>query len=184
METPVTLDKPSLFKRFFGGANAVLDRRKRARNAPPPDTKILIIDDSRTIVAVLGKMLRQGGYQVISALDGETGIALALSEKPQLIFLDIVLPGMNGFAALRVLRRDTLTHGTPIIMMSGNMQATEQFYAQKHGADDFLKKPFPRAELFHRIERLLGPGPERPSESANAGHSTPFVGTPPGPEQA
>src|SRR3546814_19808110 len=88
METPVTLDKPSLFKRFFGGANAVLDRRKRARNAPPPDTKILIIDDSRTIVAVLGKMLRPGGYQVISALDGETGIALALSEKPQLIFLD------------------------------------------------------------------------------------------------
>src|SRR3546814_2063577 len=109
-------------------------------------------------------MLRQGGYQVISALDGETGIALALSEIPQLIFLDIVLSGMNGFAALRVLRRDTLTHGTPIIMMSGNMQATEQFYAQKHGADDFLKKPFPRDELFHRIARLLGPGPERRSE--------------------
>lgn len=180
----MTPDKPSLFKRFFGGGNTVLDRRRKTRTTPAPDTRILIIDDSRTIVAVLGKMLRQGGYQVLSALDAETGIELALNEKPQLIFLDIVLPGMNGFAALRVLRRESVTHGTPIIMMSGNMQATEQFYAQKHGADDFLKKPFPRAELFHRIERLLGPGPERTSERSDAAHSIQFVGTPPGPEQA
>lgn len=180
----MTPDKPSLFQRFFGGANTVLDRRKKVRKTPAPDTRILVIDDSRTIVAVLGKMLRQGGYQVSSALDAESGIEMALNEKPNLIFLDIVLPGMNGFAALRVLRRESVTRSTPIIMMSGNMQATEQFYAQKHGADDFLKKPFPRAELFHRIERLLGPGPERPSESASAGHSTQFVGTPPGPEQA
>lgn len=177
-------DKPSLFQRFFGGANTVLDRRKKARSTPAPDSKILIIDDSRTIVAVLGKMLRQGGYQAISALDAESGIALALSEKPRLIFLDIVLPGMNGFAALRVLRREPITQRTPIIMMSGNMQATEQFYAQKHGADDFLKKPFPRAELFHRIEVLLGPGPRTQPEHGDAEPSTQIVGTPPSPEQA
>lgn len=182
----MTPDKPSLFQRFFGGGATVLDRRKKARSAPAPDSKILIIDDSRTIVAVLGKMLRQGGYQAISALDAESGIALALSEKPRLIFLDIVLPGMNGFAALRVLRREPITQRTPIIMMSGNMQATEQFYAQKHGADDFLKKPFPRAELFHRIEALLGPGPwpRTQPEHGDADSSTQIVGTPPSPEQA
>jgi len=184
METPLTPDKPSLFKRFFGGGNTVLDRRKKARTTPAPDTRILIIDDSRTIVAVLGKMLRQGGYQTISALDAESGIEMALNESPHLIFLDIVLPGMNGFAALRVLRREAATRRTPIIMMSGNMQATEQFYAQKHGADDFLKKPFPRAELFHRIERLLGPGPERQAEQVDADQPTQIVGMPPNPEQA
>jgi DNA-binding response OmpR family regulator len=83
-------------------------------------------------------------------------VELARAEKPDLIFLDIVLPGMNGFAALCILRRDPITKDIPIIMMSGNAEATEQFYAQKIGADDFMKKPFSRPELFARIERLFG----------------------------
>jgi twitching motility two-component system response regulator PilH len=74
---------------------------------------------------------------------------------PHLIFLDIVLPGMNGFNALRVLRRDPLTRHIPIIMISGNEQATEEFYVHRIGADDFMKKPFARAEVFARIERLM-----------------------------
>lgn len=176
--------KPSLFRRFFGTPDTPGDRRKRERSTPAAGVRILIIDDSRTIVAVLSKMLTQSGYQVVSAGDAETGVQMALADPPELILLDIVLPGMNGFAALRVLRREAATRNTPIIMMSGNMQATEQFYAQKHGADDFLKKPFPRAELFHRIERLLGPGPERQAEQVDADQPTQIVGTPPNPEQA
>ena len=74
---------------------------------------------------------------------------------PDLIFRDIVLPGMDGFAALRTLRREPATKPVPIIMISGNVQATEQFYVQRIGADDFMKKPFSRAEVFARIERLL-----------------------------
>lgn len=154
--------KPSLFRRFFGTPDTPGDRRKRERSTPAAGVRILIIDDSRTIVAVLSKMLTQSGYQVVSAGDAEAGVQMALMDPPELILLDIVLPGMNGFAALRVLRRETATRNTPIIMMSGNMQATEQFYAQKQGADDFLKKPFPRAELFHKIERLLA-ADRRPS---------------------
>jgi twitching motility two-component system response regulator PilH len=100
-------------------------------------------------------MLRQNGYVVLEAADAETGIAIATAENPDLVFLDIVLPGMSGFAALRLLRRQPATRGIPIIMMSGNEQATEQFYAQRIGADDFMKKPFSRAEVFARIERLL-----------------------------
>ena len=80
---------------------------------------------------------------------------MARSENPDIIFLDIVLPGMNGFAALRMLRRDPITKTVPIIMMSGNEQATEAFYVQRIGADDFMKKPFSRPEVFARIERLL-----------------------------
>lgn len=147
--------KPSLLQRLFGASEPPGDRRKAERSTPAPGVRMLIVDDSRTLVAVLGKMLTQGGYTVQSAGDAETGIQMALADPPDLIFLDIVLPGMNGFAALRVLRREDTLRNTPIIMMSGNMQATEQFYAQKHGAQDFLKKPFPRAELFHKIERLL-----------------------------
>jgi twitching motility two-component system response regulator PilH len=61
---------------------------------------------------------------------------------------------MNGFAALRTLRRNPKTQTIPIIMMSGNEQATEQFWAEKIGADDFMKKPFSRAEVLTRVERL------------------------------
>ena len=63
---------------------------------------------------------------------------------------------MNGFAALRLLRRDPHTKNIPIIMISSNEQATEQFFGSRIGADDFMKKPFSRAEVFSRLERLLG----------------------------
>lgn len=127
---------------------------KERRNAAP-GTRVLIIDDSATIVALLRRMMRQNDLVTLEAGDAEAGIEIARSEIPDLIFLDIVLPGMNGFAALRALRRDPITRDIPIIMISGNEQATEEFYVQRIGADDFMKKPFSRAEVFARIERLL-----------------------------
>jgi twitching motility two-component system response regulator PilH len=115
----------------------------------------LIIDDSRTVVAALKKILRSAGYLTLEALDAESGLEIARTELPDIIFLDIVLPGMNGFAALRALRRDPNTRDIPVIMISGNEQATEQFFGTRIGADDFMKKPFSRFEVFARIERLL-----------------------------
>lgn len=147
--------KPGLFRRLFGAAEHFNERRRKPRRPTPEGTRALIVDDSTTVLAVLGKMLRQNGYLTSTALDAETGLQLARSEQPAVVFLDIVLPGMNGFAALRALKRDEETRDIPVIMMSGNLQATEQFYAQRIGADDFLKKPFPRAELFAKLERLL-----------------------------
>ena len=120
--------------------------------------RVLVVDDSATIRAVLGKMLLQDSYEVLKAADGESSVGMAQSQFPDLIFLDIVLPGMSGFAVLRALRRDTRTAKTPIIMMSGNQQATEQFYVQRFGADGFLKKPFGRAEVFHAIRSLVQAG--------------------------
>ncbi|PLK48500.1 PleD family two-component system response regulator [Uliginosibacterium sp. TH139] len=132
-----------------------LERRTRPRVNARDGTKVLIIDDSPTIVAVFRKILRTAGYVVLEALDAEQGLDIARRDKPELIFLDIVLPGMNGFAALRHLRRDPLTREIPVIMISGNEQATEQFFGTRIGADDFMKKPFSRYEVFARIERLL-----------------------------
>jgi twitching motility two-component system response regulator PilH len=149
------------------------ERRARERAGERRQLRILVIDDSATIVALLRRMLRQNGYETSEAGDAEQGIALATGNPPDLIFLDIVLPGMNGFAALRHLRRGDATRDIPIIMISGNEQATEEFYLYRIGADDFMKKPFARAEVFARIDRLLdGDGiPRRVAAGEAAGRA-------------
>ena len=138
-----------------GGHGDVHERRERERRNARPGTRILVVDDSPTIVALLKRMLVQNHFEVLVAYDGESAMEIARRERPDLIFLDIVLPGIDGFSALRKLRRDEATRDVPIIMISGNAQATEQFYVQRIGADDFMKKPFTRAEVFSRIEHLL-----------------------------
>ena len=143
-------------KRLFGH-KGVAERRATPR-AGLSGARILVVDDSATIRAVIGKMLVQDGHTVLKARDGEAAVALARSELPDLIFLDIVMPGMNGFTVLRTLRHDPLTRAIPIVMISGNLQATEQFYVQRFGADDFMKKPFGRSEVFARIQHLVASG--------------------------
>ncbi len=132
--------------------------RRRSRRLNHKGRRILIIDDSATIVASLGTILRSAGCHISEASDAETGIEAVRRENPDLVFLDIILPGMNGFAALRLIRRDSATRHTPVIMISGNEQATEQFYAKRIGADDFMKKPFSRHEVFARMESLINAG--------------------------
>lgn len=131
------------------------ERRSKQRVNARDGTRVLIIDDSKTVVVACKKYLRSVGYETFEAFDAETGLSLIREQAPELIFLDIMLPGMNGFAALRTIRRDPLTRDIPVIMMSGNEQAMEQFFGLRIGADDFMKKPFSREELFFRIERLL-----------------------------
>ncbi len=132
-----------------------IERRTRQRIDARRGTSVLIIDDSKTIVVALTRMLQPGGFLISEAFDGETGVAMARASRPDLIFLDIVMPGMNGFAALRALRRDPETQEIPVIMMSGNEHATEQFFGSRIPADDFMKKPFSRLEVFARIQELL-----------------------------
>lgn len=154
----------AFLKRLVGGAKpqpvnvTPAERRQTPRVHGSLGASVLVVDDSPTICAVLGKMLSQDGYTVLKAPDGETAITLARTQKPELIFLDIVLPGISGFSVLRTLRRDPLTKHIPIVMISGNLQATEQFYVQRFGADDFMKKPFGRAEVFERIRTLVHAG--------------------------
>ncbi|HEX5961159.1 MAG TPA: response regulator [Rhodanobacteraceae bacterium] len=146
-----------IFKRLVGTGTGS-ERRASGRLRASLGARVLVVDDSATIRAVLGKMLAQDGYEVLKAADGEGAVEMAQSQFPDLIFLDIVLPGISGFAVLRALRRDSRIHATPIIMMSGNQQATEQFYVQRFGADGFVKKPFGRADVFHAIRSLVQAG--------------------------
>jgi len=120
---------------FWASMHVDVDRQPKTSFG----VRVLVVDDSPTICAVLGKMLGRDGYEVIKALDGGSAIEMARRAPPALIFLDVVMPGMNGFSLLRKLRHDPLTSHIPIIMISGNQQATEQFYLQRCGADDFMK---------------------------------------------
>lgn len=116
------------------GRAPLADRRRVARNDARAGLRILIIDDSATVVAVLGRMLRQNHFETAGASDAETGIAFAREERPDLI------------------------------MISGNAHATEQFYVRRIGADDFMKKPFGRDEVFARIRQLVDAGRLPPRE--------------------
>ncbi|HEX5126542.1 MAG TPA: response regulator [Rhodocyclaceae bacterium] len=141
-----------------------VNRRTRTRVNARHGTQVLIIDDSPVIVASLGKALRSANYLVLEATNAESGLELARSERPNLIFMDIMLPGMNGFSALRKIRRDVDLVDIPVIMISGNEKAIEYFFSNRVNADDFMKKPFSREEIFARIERLLDKSrvPRRP----------------------
>jgi twitching motility two-component system response regulator PilH len=144
-------------RRIFGNARPG-ERRHRPRAGTPRGLQVLVVDDSATTRAVLRKMLLQNGHIVVDADGGEAGLELARQHVPDLIFLDVVMPGLNGFAVLRTLRHDARTRDIPVIMISGNPQAAEQFYVQRFGADDFMKKPFGRGDVFARIARLVTAG--------------------------
>lgn len=131
------------------------NRRKHPRIDARKGTRVLIIDDSPTVVTYLRKTFTSAGYVTLEAADAERGLQIAHAERPDLVVLDVVMPGMNGFAALRHIRRDPEVQYLPVIMMSGNEQATEQFYVMRIGADGFMKKPFSRFDLFSRIEGML-----------------------------
>jgi twitching motility two-component system response regulator PilH len=132
---------------------ARIDRRRKNRFSHK-GRKILIVDDSATIVTTLSKLLRSAGCVVQGASDAETGLEIARGEQPDLIFLDIVLPGMNGFAALRQMRHDPRLCRIPVIIISGNEQMTK-LHAKRIGAADFMKKPFSRYEVFAHFEMLV-----------------------------
>ncbi len=134
---------------FGGGQSNATERRSTERVKLPDEATILIVDDSRTAIAVLKKTLEPTGYTIISAADGEEGIDMAKLHQPDLILMDVIMPGLNGFQATRILRKEESTKNIPIIIISGNEQATEKFWGLRVGANGFLAKPVNRAELFY-----------------------------------
>lgn len=142
--------------------------RVRQRITARPGTRVLIIDESAAVVRVLRRLMRQNQLEPIEGLGSERGLKLAFCAQPELIFLAVAMQGQSGFSVLRTLRRDERTRHVPVIMMSGNAHATEAEYVRRLGADDLVIKPFSRADIFKRIERLLDPAlvPRRSIESA------------------
>jgi len=129
------------------------------RLKPNPGTRILIIDDSKTIHVMLSKILHRAGYETLSAYDGESGLELVASHHPALVLMDVVMPGISGFQATRAIRKnpDPVIANLPVLIISGNAQPTEEYWSSKIGANGFLAKPFDNNALFDRIEALLYP---------------------------
>ena len=116
--------------------------------------RILVVEDSPTEQFHLRDILTRSGYQVAIAESGERALELARSDPPDLILMDVVMPGMNGFQATRHFRRDRLLSRIPVILCSTKSQDTDRVWGLRQGANDYLTKPVREADLIGRIRAL------------------------------
>ena len=127
------------------------------------EKKILIVEDEQNIVDILSFNLEREGYDTIEAYDGPTGLKLALEENPDLILLDLMLPGVDGFDVCRQIRR--AGHATPILMLTAREEEADKVLGLELGADDYITKPFSMRELLARVKaniRRVGMVPAAP----------------------
>ncbi|CAK8714134.1 hypothetical protein GCAAIG_03480 [Candidatus Electronema halotolerans] len=117
--------------------------------------RILIVDDSPTERSLLEKFLSKFGYQVIIATDGEAGVARALSEQPDLIILDVVMPNMNGFEACRTIKSTPELAQIPVFLLTSKNGKSDEFWGKKQGADLYMTKPFDPDEMLKAVFRYI-----------------------------
>jgi twitching motility two-component system response regulator PilH len=116
---------------------------------------IMIVDDSPTEVHVLRTALENHGYDTVAASDGQECLSLAREVKPDLILMDVVMPGVNGYQATRTLTRDPRTSAIPIVMISSKSLETDKIWGMRQGAADYLTKPVAEADLLAKAKELL-----------------------------
>jgi twitching motility two-component system response regulator PilH len=119
-----------------------------------PVKKILVVDDSPTERHVMVELLTKNGYQVVTAESGEEGVVKAKAEKPDLIIMDVVMPGLNGYQATRTITRDDETKNIPVLMCTSKGQETDKIWGLRQGAQDYLVKPVNPEELLAKISAL------------------------------
>ena len=117
---------------------------------------ILVVDDEPHIVEVVHDYLKQAGYRVLTARDGQTALTLARHERPDLVVLDLMLPGgMDGLDVCRRLRQDPGLADVPIIMLTARVEETDKLIGLELGADDYVTKPFSPREVVARVRAVL-----------------------------
>lgn len=121
--------------------------------------KVLVVDDEQPILELVKYNLEREGFQVLVASDGNSGIALAQSENPDLIILDVMLPGQDGLSVCRILHQKPETRSIPIIMLSARGEELDKVLGLEMGADDYITKPFSPRELIARIKARLRRNP-------------------------
>ncbi len=119
-----------------------------------PVKKILVVDDSPTERHFMVELLTKNGYQVVTAESGEEGIVKAKAEKPDLVIMDVVMPGLNGYQATRTLTRDEDTKNIPVFVCTSKSQETDKIWGLRQGAQDYLVKPVNPEELLSKIAAL------------------------------
>lgn len=115
---------------------------------------VLVVDDSATERFFITDILRRNGYDVLAATNAEEGITLAKTQKPDLILMDVVMPGLNGFQATRMLNRDADTKDIPVIICTSKDHETDRIWGMRQGAVEYLVKPIEAEELISKILSL------------------------------
>lgn len=131
----------------------------RLTSAPPdtatmPIQRILVVDDSAVERHLLTALLTGNGYKVTIATDGSQGIETARREQPDLVLMDVVMPGINGFQATRSLNRDAATRHIPVILCTTKGDETDRIWGMRQGAQDYITKPVDAALLLAKIAAL------------------------------
>lgn len=117
--------------------------------------RILVIEDNPVNMKLASMLLHSSGHTVLTAIDAESGLALARSEAPDLILMDIQLPGMDGLAATALLKQDPATARIPVIAVTAMAMAEDQARTRDAGCDGYISKPLRYRELYSRIDALL-----------------------------
>jgi len=117
--------------------------------------KILVVDDSQTQVQSITKILENNGHETIVAEDGDSAVAVARAELPDLILMDVVMPGLNGFQATRHITKTEATQHIPVVMLSSKDQETDKVWAERQGASGYIIKPAKESDLLEAINKLL-----------------------------
>ena len=117
--------------------------------------KILVVDDSPTEIFQFKEMLEKLGHEVITAENGRDGVIMAISEQPDVVLMDIVMPDMNGFQATRQIARAEETKHIPVIIVSSKNQETDKVWGRRQGAKGYITKPVVQAELVSAMKDCL-----------------------------
>ncbi len=123
-------------------------------------TRVLIVDDSPTEMYRFKAILERHGYGILEAKNGAEGVAKARQEKPDVVLMDVVMPGMNGFQATRQIAKGDGTASIPVIIVTTKDQETDRVWGKRQGAKDYLIKPVDENELVKTINRVLNKSPE------------------------
>jgi twitching motility two-component system response regulator PilH len=115
--------------------------------------KILVVDDNATDLKNMEQIVAGAGCMVVSATGGTEALAKAKSEKPDLIFLDIVMPDLDGYATVRALRADSATKSIPVVFVSSKGQQADKVWAQMQGGTDLVVKPFTKEQIIEQLKR-------------------------------
>ena len=118
--------------------------------------KILVVDDEMHILRIVKYKLESAGYQVLTALNGAEALQIARDERPSLIFLDIMMPGINGYEVCSELKNDPATRDIIIIMLTAKGQESDKIKGLEVGVDEYITKPFSPQDLLDRTKDLLG----------------------------
>jgi twitching motility two-component system response regulator PilH len=116
--------------------------------------KIMVVDDSPTERHALMEILAKQGYQVVTAGSGEEAVIKSKTEMPDLILMDVVMPGQNGYQATRAITKDDATKHIPVVMLTNKNQETDKVWGMRQGAKDYITKPVEAANLLAKIKAL------------------------------